>query len=424
MRMKWVLWLILLGGLGRGALAFLEEPDTPLLLKTADEMIKTATRLRGLEPKGEISKGVKSREEISQYLNEKVQEDYSTGELEQEGRMFRRLGLLPAAIDYKDFTLKLLTEQVGGFYDPDKKSFFIASWLSAEEQKPVMVHELTHALQDQNFDVGRILREDRKQHNDDRTLAHEAVLEGDGMVVMLNFLLEPAHRGFADLPDLASVMHLQMSTMQSQFAVFKDAPVYLQETLLFPYGYGSSFIQQVWKRNPSWQSVNRIYSDMPASTEQIMHPDKYLSARDDPKPVPEQDPAARLGKGWQVAYRNVLGEFSMGLLLGLHMSEERARRCATGWGGDEALLLENGEGRDAVFVNSVWDTDEDAGKFFTAMQDWLQQAYPKARKTSGESPDRLTLVSNGELHSVVREGSSVRFVIGLPEAEGAASKLP
>jgi len=387
-------------------------------LKTADEMVQVTARLRGLEPKAPILKGVKSREEIAQFLNQRVQEDRDVDELQKEGQVLQKLGLIPAAMDYKDSVLKLLAEQIEGFYDPDKKTFFIASWVSVEDQKPVMVHELTHALQDQYFDVGKILKEDRELDNNDRAAAHQALLEGDGLAVMLQYFLEPIHEHFSQLPDLTP--YLRGLAMQSQGPVFKSAPPFLQETLLFPYGYGSSFLQQIWKQNPSWQSINRIYSDLPASTEQIMHPEKYYGKRDDPKPVSAEALAAKLGKNWKVAYKNVLGEFSLGLLLSLHMTDERARRAASGWGGDQVLLLENEQGKNAVLVSTIWDTADDSEKFFAAMDTWFREHYPKAQKTD-ESPTGFTLIQDGEIHSLRREGAGVRFIVGLPEAD--AQKL-
>ncbi len=121
------------------------------LLKTADAIIEQVARLRGLSPKQPIQKGVKSRAEISEYLNRHVRENYGEQQLQVEGRMLKSLGLIPDESDYRDLVMKLLTEQVGGYYDPDRKTFFIAGWLPIEQQRPVMVHELTHALQDQYF---------------------------------------------------------------------------------------------------------------------------------------------------------------------------------------------------------------------------------------------------------------------------------
>jgi hypothetical protein len=411
-----LLLLVLIAGISKATFAFFQEANTSELLKAADEMIQTTARIRGLEPKGPILRGVKSREEISRFLNNLLQKEYSRSELQKEGKMLQKLGLIPSSMDFKDFLLKLLSEQAEGFYDPETKTLYIASWAPIEEQKPVMAHEITHALQDQYFDIGKTLKEDRDLANDDRALAHEAVREGDGMAVMLNYLLEPAQKDFTKLPDLLTVMRAQMSVSQSRNAVFESAPKYIQESLLFSYGYGTAFLQKVWAKDPSWKSIDKLYADPPASTEQILHPEKYFS-HDDPKPVQEEDVAAKLGNNWKVAYKNVLGEFSLGLWMNLRFTETRARRVVSGWGGDQVLLLENGEGKNAVFVNTVWDSADEADVFFTALQDWFKQTYPQAAKIK-ESSTGLSLVQNGEFHSLQRDGTSIRFIIGLPEPDG------
>jgi hypothetical protein len=335
--------------------------------------------------------------------------------------MLRKLGLIPLDMDFKEFVLKLLSEQIGGFYDPDKKTFFIASWLSSEEQKPVMIHELTHALQDQHFNVEKIMKEDRTAKNDDRALAHESLLEGDAIIVMVQYLLDPINRHFSQLPDFAGITRKLFTTTQSQFPIFKNSPPYLQELLLFPYGYGASFLQYSWAHNPSWDAINKIYLDLPSSTEQIMHPDKYFTNRDLPKPVNTDNLTAKLGKDWRVEYKNVFGEFSLGLLLSLHFTEEKSRRVATGWGGDQVLLLENKEGKDAVLVSTVWDTAEDTEKFYAAMDEWFRQQYPKVQRIN-ETPAGFSVIQNGEISIIRREETGVRFIIGLPEAEGPKLK--
>jgi hypothetical protein len=417
MRLNLFWGLMLFMGLGGTAPAFAQVALESDLLKTGDEMLRSTAHLRGLEPKGPIQKGVKDKAEITRYLNERVRAEYAEGKVEKEARVLRKLGFIPESMDYRAFVIKLLTEQIGGYYDPDKRTFFIASWLSSEEQKPVMIHELTHALQDQHFDVAGILKEDRSMGNDDRILSHQAVMEGDGMVVMLQYFLEPLKRHFSQLLDLSAIMQAQMTTTQLQFPVFKEAPSFLRETLLFPYGYGASFLQYAWRQSPSWQSVNKIYSDMPVSTEQIMHPEKYFGERDAPKPAHAEELAARLGPNWKVSDKNVLGEFTLGLLMSLHLTEERSRRAASGWGGDQVLLLENDEGKDAVLIGTVWDTAGDAEKFYEAMDEWFRQRYPKTQR-SNETPTGFSLIQNGEYHSMQRDGTHVQLIIGLPEADG------
>jgi hypothetical protein len=421
MRIRWIVLLAIIVGLCQDAAVLGQEPDASVLLKAADEMVQTAARLRGLEPKVPISKGVKTRAEITRYLEEHIKKERDQNRLQMEGKLLQKLGIIPATVDYKDLILKLLTEQIAGFYDPDKKAYFIPSWLPSDEQKPVMIHELTHALQDQYFNIKEILEADHKQNNDDRELAHQSLMEGDAMAVMIDSILELQKMHFADLPDITPVMKLLMSTMQEESPIMRSTPSFIKETLIFPYGYGSSFLQQIWKRNPSWRAINKVYSDLPASTEQIMHPEKYYANRDAPKPVSAEALAAKLGNHWKIVYKNVLGEFSLGLLLNLHLTDEHAKRAATGWGGDQVLLLENGAGKYAVIVGTLWDTTDDSDKFFAAMDEWFRQHYPKAARTH-ESPTGFSLVQDGEFNSLRHEGAAVRFILGLPESE--AKKLP
>jgi hypothetical protein len=406
--------------LAAGTLAFPQKTSTSDLMTAADEMVKGVIQLRALQPKTPIQKGVKSREEIFKYLNEHVRKTYSEEELREEGETLRELGLIPADMDYKGFVLKLLTEQVEGFYDPDDKTFYIASWIPAEAQKPTMVHELTHALQDQYFDLNRILNDEEKVNNNDQALAHQAVIEGDAVAVMLNYLLAPAKRDFASLPNLAFVMRSMSSSTQGNLAIYKSAPLYLQEELVFPYGYGAAFLQKVWDKNPSWDAVNKIFYDLPLSTEQIMHPAKYLETRDNPKPVEIQNPANLLGDKWKVIYTNVLGEFTLNIFLRLQLSEEQANRAAEGWGGDQLMLLETSEGKRGVLISTIWDSPEDADEFYQALTDWFAKKHPAEAKIA-EPSNQLAYRHNGEMDAAVRNGTQIRLIISFPE--DAALKL-
>jgi hypothetical protein len=403
--------------LGLGNLALLQKNEGSGILGVADEMLKEAAQLRGLKPKTTVRMGVKSRAEISKYLNEYVSKNYSDEELRGEGAMLRKIGLIPQGMDYRDFMLKLLTEQVGGFYDPDDKMFYIAGWISADEQKPVMIHELTHALQDQYFDLNKILRDSKIERDDDEGLARQAVIEGDGVAVMMNYLLLEAKRDFSSLPNLAFIMRSMSSSTQSELPVYSSAPLYLQEILVFPYGYGAAFLQKVWNKTPSWEAVNKIYSDLPLSTEQIMHPEKYLDTRDNPKPVDVQDPAKLLGENWKATYTNVLGEFSLNIMMRLYLSEERANRAADGWGGDQVVFLEDGQGKSGALISTVWDSSEEADEFFQAANDWLTKRRPEAAKTE-ETPDKWLYRQSGELDAMVRSGAQIKIILGFPESAG------
>lgn len=403
--------------LGGNAQALLQEASPQAkLLEAADELIPVVVKIRGLSPKAPIAKGVKSREEIARAITEEADRKLDPGRLKAEGLVLRKLGLIPPDLDYGSFLVKLMIEQVGGYYDSETKSLYIAGWLQPDDQKPALVHELTHALQDQYFDLDGIMQSDRKLQNDDRSLAHLAIAEGDATGVMLDYILQPAGRTFEQLPDLVFIMRSQLMLMNNQFEVLKSAPDFMKETLLFPYGYGAAFMQKVRARNETWSAVDRIYKDLPSSTEQIIHPEKYLLTRDDPKSVQLDDPSAEMGTGWQAVYRNVLGEFSLFLLLKLNLPEEQARSAASGWGGDQLMLLEDGSGgRSALFLETVWDDASSAERFFGALSTWLQRRYPQAKK-SNESANGFTLNQGGECHSILRRENGVRLIVGLPGA--------
>jgi hypothetical protein len=424
-RLVWCLVLLPVLVFGASSRApFQEAAQSEKLLAVANDLVPVVARLRSLEPKGPIQKGVKSREEILQYLKQEMNDHYGKDELKDEGTLLQDLGLIPRDLDYVAFTLKLLAEQVSGYYDPEKKAFFIAGWLPAEDQKPAMVHELTHALQDQYFDLEGMVKRDRDAQNDDMTLAHQAIAEGDATAVMLDYLLEPTGRTFLQLPDLVFVMEAQLSLMNSQFELLQTAPDYIKETLVFPYSYGAAFLQRARAHGEPWSVVDKIYSDLPSSTEQIIHPEKYLVERDAPKPVLVKDPVPQLGKDWKVTYKNVLGEFSLYLLLKLDLSDETAKKAASGWGGDQVILAEDTTNyRSAVFADSVWDDQESSDRFYEALANWLQHRYPQARKVE-ESKDGFALVSGGEYRSLRRQGTKVHLIIGLPESYAGKFRVP
>jgi hypothetical protein len=417
--------LIIIVFIGAAAAAT-QQTDEKTLLNTADTLTKTITRLRGLESLSPIKKGVKNREEITQFLIKQIRNTYPIARIQQEEKLLRKLGLLPEGVDYLQLIVNMLTEQIEGFYDPEQKTFFLASWMPVEGQEDVMIHELTHALQDQHFNIEKIMEEARKSENDDRALAQQAFWEGDATVTSLQYTLNAQKRHFAELPPLAFVMQAQMEAMQTQYTVLKTTPRFLRETLMFPYGYGASFLQQAWKQNPSWEAINKIYSDLPASTEQILHPEKYFGTRDNPKPVDTQAFTAQLGNNWKIAHKNVLGEFSLGLLLNLHLNEERSKRSVTGWGGDQVLLLENESLKNAVLIQTEWDSTNDAEKFFAAMDEWFRRHYPKDSRTNVRpagplfidvNPTGFSLIHDGRFSSLYREGTAVRIIIELPESD-------
>jgi hypothetical protein len=385
------------------------------LVQIAEDLIAQVAELRGLEAKSPIEKGVSTKGDITKFLLQRIETEYGEKDIQREEWLLKKLGVLPQDLDLKQFTVELLTEQAAGFYDPKKKKLFIADWLPMVLQQPTMVHELTHALQDQHYDLDGLLEQSRKLDNEDRILAQTAIIEGDAVAVMMDYMLKPLGKRFTEI-DLALLMQLEDVSVPS--AILKSAPDYLKAQLTFPYQYGAMFMHKVLANELSWSAVDKIYADMPTSTEQILHPEKYLDDRDVPAVLEFEDPVATLGEGWNLSYKNVFGEFNLFLLLRTHTQEGKAKTAAAGWDGDQIYLVEN-EAADlrTIFGWSIWDSEEDADEFFLAMVEWMGARFQVPALPEGKSA--FSLVHAGEHHSLRRRGTHVDIIIGLPETEAS-----
>jgi hypothetical protein len=397
-----------------GAASVVGQDTGIKLIQAADALVAQVAELRGLEAKTAIEKGVSTKGDITNFLLERLEAEYGDKDIQREEWLLKKLGVIPEELDLKEFTVELLTEQVAGFYDPKRKKLFIADWLPMMLQQPTMVHELTHALQDQHYDLGRILESSRKLDNEDRILAQSAIIEGDAVAVMMDYMLKPMGRTFVQI-DLALLMQLEDVNVPSQ--ILKSAPEFLKAQLTFPYQYGAMFVHRVLATEESWAAVDRIYSDMPTTTEQILHPEKYLSDRDEPGSLDFEDPAEIMGDPWKVGYKNVFGEFALYLLLKARTTEGEAKAAAAGWDGDQIYIVEN-EGADqrAVFGWSLWDSEEDAVEFYVALKRWMLARFPVIEKPEDKAT-AFTLVQEGEHHSLHLEGTRVDYIIGLPSEQ-------
>lgn len=312
-----------------------DVPADPLarrLSALADELAERMAAVRGLPVRRPVARGVMSRAAVVERLRQRTRAEYPPGELDLEGEMLKRLGLIPDALDYERTMFDLLEEQVLGFYDPDEHRLYIADWVPEEVQTSTMAHEVTHALQDQHFDIGRFTHHVRGRG--DAQTAAMAVVEGDATAAMFDFALAPAGRTVLDLPDVTGSVASQMSGGdQPRLAA---APRALRETLLFPYLAGLRLCVERMRAG-GHPAIDALLREPPASTEQALHPDK-LASREPPVPVAAAVPAP-LAAGFELAYHDALGEFGTRLVVAEAVGDARADAAARGWGGDQAVLL-------------------------------------------------------------------------------------
>src|SRR5580698_6655175 len=273
----------------------------------------------------------------------------------------------------------LLTEQIAGLYDPKAHEFYVADWIPAADQKMVMAHELTHALQDQHFQIEDWAKAARP--NDDAELARESVLEGSAMAAMVDYLLQGTGRSLQDLPDIDPSNLI--GDMEST-PMLKKAPPFLKDALIFPYLDGLNFSAAVL-RPEGWSALPGIFAKPPVSTQQILHPALYKSGKIPPKvTVPSMD--KEVGPDWAKLEDNIMGEFGWKEVLKQFLGEEKAEHLSPAWDGDRYLVYERKQTKSLVLVTRLRLATEDPAKsFFGQYSEALEKKHEKRTDESRRS---------------------------------------
>lgn len=323
-------------------------------------------------------------------------------EFESAGIALAALGVLPANIDLKKTYLALLGEQIGAFYDQHEKQLFTFSGqpLSAPQNRVIMAHELTHALEDQHFDLSRLPIE--AKGNDDRVLAATALVEGDATLLMNRYMV-------GDL-SAASIRDALASTLTTDVRQLASAPRYLRETLLFPYLRGQEFCDALYARG-GWDALAEAFKHPPASSSQILHPELYFS---DPReePIEIKFPDLEIA-GQKPVEDNVLGEFgARQLFLAWLHDEPRSSDAAAGWRGDRYVVYQQGNGSSYVWQIACRD-EKSARAFYQALKAFtaaryhladLQEGHPMMDETTYGKPANRT-VSETVLYIAAHPGA-------------------
>jgi|SRR5450631_794514 hypothetical protein len=337
----------------------------------ADEVLGQMSDITGLKLLTPLKKSLRSREQIRAFVVNEMKEDKDAAERYSGQRSAEAFGLLPKGFNLDSFMVDLLTEQIAGLYDPKTHEFYVADWIPAADQKMVMAHELTHALQDQHFKIENWAKAARP--NDDAELAREAVLEGSAMAAMVDYLLQGTGRSLQDLPDIDPSMLI--GDMEST-PMLKKAPPFLKDALIFPYLDGLNFSAAVL-RPEGWSALSGIFAKPPVSTQQILHPALYKTGKIPPKVlVPAMD--KEVGTDWTKLEDNILGEFGWKEVLKQYLGEERATPVSSAWNGDRYVVFEQKKTKQLLLIARLdLATEADAEHFFSAYAEALQKKYER-----------------------------------------------
>jgi hypothetical protein len=297
----------------------------------------------------------RSKEEVRAFLLRKFDEQTPAQVIAGEEAAYKLLGMLPDSMNLRDFLMRVLNEQIVGYYDPEVKTLYVVKGADEQVVGITITHELVHALQDQYVNLDSI---QKATSDGDRSTAAQAVIEGQAQFEQLSIMVGGAHNIAARVGGRDGIREL-IRENQSAMPVFATAPMVIQEMLLFPYLSGADFVQrfkeQRGKANP--------LADMPVSTEQILHSSAYFGTpRDVPSVVALPAP-----RGASKVYENDIGEFGTRLFLYQHLDDQgTASRAAAGWDGDRYMVVQGTGGKGIVWA-SAWDTPLEAAEFSDAM---------------------------------------------------------
>lgn len=355
----------------------------PALTEQMDEIEQVTSDIRGLELLESIERRFPTREEVQEYLRETLDSSLPEHEIQRYVQFYAAFELLPPDIDLRNVYLELLGSQVAGYYDPETEQMntIMISGEVPEDELPLLeqviyAHEFTHALQDQHFDLRGIgIDPDTPVEEFDRTLALSSLVEGDATLAMTLYLQEAS----LDNP-LAALGVLTQSLQGGGLFLPPNTPSILVDELLFPYNNGLTFVTELYGRG-GWAAVDQAYIDLPQSSEQILHPQRYLDG-DVPQEVELQPTSDALGEGWEILWDTRLGEFYLRSYLKTQISLLQASQAAEGWGGDRFHIYYHAENDQLAWViRLVWDTPEDAAEFSEAFEDFGTARYDDQART-------------------------------------------
>ncbi len=320
----------------------------------ANRVLKETSAIRQLSILRPVPTRVLTQKQVAAYVTRGVNSEGDSNGVRAANIYLRQTGLAPKNFDLKSAYSHLMGEQILGFYDNRTRSFTTSDRVGRGELETVMAHELTHALQDQHFDLTRLLSS--APHNGDGQLALRALVEGDATLSMSRFMARDPLRSFgmfmSALGHLAGGDTVQMS----------QAPSALRETVTFPYVAGLRFCTRL-EAVGGWTQVSKAYAHPPVSTQQILHPSLYLAGKE-PEEVAMPD-VRRVLRGWQLLDFDVNGELGLRQVAGANGNEAQARAAASGWAGDRYAVYVGPKGADLIVQDSLWD-DEDAATLWRA----------------------------------------------------------
>ncbi len=379
-----------------------------------DAIAEEVQEIRGLHLERDVEEEFVTREQFQRRLSEDAMEDPATEAVRTTERVLVAFGLAPEGVNLLESEEQFVAQEVGGYYDTGTGKLYLID-TDRKRLSPlgesIYAHEVTHALQDQHFDLSRI-EESLGNKNDDEAMAITALIEGDAASVEYEYVR--SKRGLEE-----RIEREQQKDAPNE-GLLEEAPPIIVESFYFPYEAGEGFVAALYEEGGN-KGVDAAFRDLPQSTEQVIHPEKYLE-RDKPTEIRLPDLSKALGAGWERLDENTFGEFRIIVLLAGQEPTDRGWEAALskgeGWDGDRYALYAKGD-EEAVHWRTVWDSPKDAREFAGALRAYDENRYDSIYV---DRDGVLRLTTDERIALIEQDGTRVNYALA-PGVEVATKVL-
>lgn len=371
-----------------GALVLLVMPmlgADAMLLRKVDQYLKETSELTGFKVQRKVPAAMMTSRQLEKYLKDKMKTEVNREQSEIEETVLKMFGFAPPDFKLQETTIDLLQEQAAAFYDFKEKKLFVLDHVQDGLGPELLIHELGHALADQRYGLGRFLK--GAKDDDDASLARMAVMEGQAMWLMGEHSARQAGGSLKNSPELVRRLSEMDKGDDPQYPVMQKVPLYLKESLMFPYSYGFRFQAAVCAKDDACMS--RVFEKPPASSSQVMHPELYFAGV-----MPERVKPPGAAKDWKLKADGVLGEIDMDILL--RTFNLRNEGLTEQYRGGSYRLYRNKKTQDYLLTHaSIWKDEASAAEWLTAYESLLASKWKNTKGFRAWREGRTVLVEEG-----------------------------
>jgi hypothetical protein len=316
------------------------DADTKKLFESVDKIFAFAAEDTGMPKHTAIKRQLVGKADVEKYTSGRLAKEEFTQRFATSESSMKKLGFLPRDFNLREFLVKSNGQSIAGYYDEETKTISLLNWVSPDQQGPILAHELTHALQDQNYGLTKWMKAatkpsdsaSRNNDTDDGAIARKAVIEGQAMVVYVDYMLAAVGRNLADTPGLLYQMEEPAVKAVIDSQLMHDAPMIMREMGTFSYNEGLIFEGELLHKGGKKMAFSGVFARPPRNSHEVLQPEAYISGLKVP-PVRIPDMQQVLSNQYEVYDSGGIGELDVRALLKQYGERKIAAELSSAWQG-------------------------------------------------------------------------------------------